>query len=618
LRVEAGTGAVRVRNRRRRRSRTLLAQRLVVLAIVVAVGGAVLGFVFAGSPTRIAAGVRIDGVEVGGLTAGEARAKLERRANALAQVPVTFTAAGREWRLRPVSLGVEADWDAAVKLALDQGDGVGPIRGFRRIGVRVFGADVSPPTRVLERALVYEVGRMAKAVNRPHGDAAVVLRGLQPVVRPARTGVVLDREATGNTIVHSLASFQRGRVALPVRVDAPTVRAADLTPVAAQVRTALARPVRMQLGAASWWLPARQLAAILQLPHDGTKALAVGGPGATRYFARLGRGIDKPARDATFRVLSSGSVVVVPARPGRVVAAGPTGRHILAAALAPQARTARVVVTYAQPHRSTVQAKAMGITTRVGRYETIYGGDPNRIHNVQLVARLIDGKLIAPGATFSFNDATGARTADKGFREAPVIINGELTNGLGGGVCQVSTTVFNAAYEAGLKITERTNHALYISHYPQGRDATVNYPDVDLKFVNDTAHWLLLRTYVGSYSLDVELYGSPLNRRVESETQPLVTTGPAPLEKVSDPSLFVGQTSVEESGVAPQSTRVERKVYTAGGALLYDNNWYSSYRGEPRIVHVGTKPRPEQPPKKKGPSGPSGPTGPGGVSSPRR
>jgi hypothetical protein len=87
---------------------------------------------------------------------------------------------------------------------------------------------------------------------------------------------------------------------------------------------------------------------------------------------------------------------------------------------------------------------------------------------------------------------------------------------------------------------------------------------------------------------------------------------------VSDPSLFVGQTSVEESGVAPQSTSVERKVYTAGGALLYDNNWYSSYRGEPRIVHVGTKPRPEQPPKKKGPSGPSGPTGPGGVSSPRR
>ena len=126
--------------------------------------------------------------------------------------------------------------------------------------------------------------------------------------------------------------------------------------------------------------------------------------------------------------------------------------------------------------------------------------------------------MIAPGETFSFNGTTGARTADKGFREAPVIINGELQTGLGGGVCQVSTTVFNAAYEAGLPIVSRTNHALYISHYPQGRDATVNYPDTDLKFTNDTGHWLLLRTWVGSSSLTVALYGTPVHRRVVSET----------------------------------------------------------------------------------------------------
>ena len=182
--------------------------------------------------------------------------------------------------------------------------------------MRVFGADVSPPTRVLERALVFEVGKIARTVNRPHNDAAIVLRGLRPVVVPARTGAVLDRAAAGDTIVRSLASFQRGTVALPVRVDAPTVHAADLTPVVAQVQTALGRRVRLQLGAASWWLPKRQLAAILQLPHGGTKTLAVGGPGATRYFTRLSRGIDAPARDATFSVLSSGRVVVVPARPG--------------------------------------------------------------------------------------------------------------------------------------------------------------------------------------------------------------------------------------------------------------------------------------------------------------
>ena len=118
----------------------------------------------------------------------------------------------------------------------------------------------------------------------------------------------------------------------------------------------------------------------------------------------------------------------------------------------------------------------MGIKKLVASYTTTYGGEANRLHNVRLVAQLVDRHLIPPGAEFSFNRTTGERTVEKGFLEAPVIINGELQTGLGGGVCQVSTTVFNAAFEAGLPITARTNHSLYISHYPTGRDATVNYP----------------------------------------------------------------------------------------------------------------------------------------------
>ena len=217
---------------------------------------------------------------------------------------------------------------------------------------------------------------------------------------------------------------------------------------------------------------------------------------------------------------------------------------LLRAALvtAPELRSAKLVVQTAHADRSTAEAKAMKITGLVAGYQTFYGGDPNRIHNVQLVSHLIDDHVIAPGETFSFNRTTGDRSADKGFREAPVIINGELQTGLGGGVCQVSTTVFNAAYEAGLPIVSRTNHALYISHYPQGRDATVNYPDTDLKFVNDTGHWLLLRTWVGSSSLTVSLYGTPMHRRVVSETAPLVVTGPPPVKKVRDPTLPVGRT----------------------------------------------------------------------------
>src|SRR5204863_8129521 len=109
------------------------------------------------------------------------------------------------------------------------------------------------------------------------------------------------------------------------------------------------------------------------------------------------------------------------------------------------------------------------------------------------------------------------------------------------------------AYEAGLPITARTNHALYISHYPQGRDATVNYPDTDLKFVNDTGHWLLLRTWVGASSLTVALYGTPVHRRVVSDTRPLVETSAAPVNQTIDRSLPAGARGVDDSGAPAPS-----------------------------------------------------------------
>jgi vancomycin resistance protein YoaR len=180
-----------------------------------------------------------------------------------------------------------------------------------------------------------------------------------------------------------------------------------------------------------------------------------------------------------------------------------------------------------------------------------------------------------------------------------VIINGELQTGLGGGVCQVSTTVFNAAYEAGLPITARTNHALYISHYPLGRDATVDYPDIDLKFVNDTPHWLLLRTFVGSDSLVVTLYGTPQHRKVETETAPLTVVAQPPVQRVPDPSLPKGETQVVDYGQPATTTSVHRRVYAPDGKLLSDSTWVSSYVASPKIVDVGTKKPPRA--KKKQP-----------------
>jgi vancomycin resistance protein YoaR len=545
--------------------------------------------VFAGPSDKIATGVKIGGVDVGGLTPAQARARLQARSNKLQHVPVVFVSGSHRFEITPARLGVKVDWGAAASAAADRGGGFGPLRGLRRLEVRLFGAEVSPPVQAWDTALAYQLTLIAHEVNRPHRDAAVKLHGLRVAVAPGQDGRLLDRKAAADVLVRALGSLERGNaVALPVTIDPQNVTADELTDAAGQVRTALSAPIKLTLGPTTWRLARWKIAPILDLPDQGSTTLGLGGPGEHSWITRLSRTVDREPRDATWSVYSGG-IRLVPDLPGVLIQRAVTEKAVLAALLSPTDRVAKISVTSLAPSRTADQAKSMGIVGLVGSYETIYGGDPNRIHNVQLVAHLIDGKLIGPGDTFSFNDTTGERTEAKGFMEAPVIINGELGTGVAGGVCQVSTTVFNAAYEGGLAITERHNHALYISHYPLGRDATVNYPDLDLKFVNDTSHWLLLRTFVGADSLVVNLYGTPVHRRVVTETAPLTVSGPVPIERIDDPTLLKGQSVVEASGTPPQATSVHRMVYSATGTLLHDDTWTSDYVGEKRVIKVGTK-----------------------------
>ena len=570
--------------------------------------GTVLGLAYAGSPSRLPAGSEIAGIDVSGLTTAEARSLLERRSRELGRTPVVFTAEGKRWQVKPDSVLVDVDWGAAVAAAQEQGEGFGPLRGLKRLGVRVFGGEVVPTTRVYGAAVRSYVTRFASAIDRPRVEPSLRLNGVDARIVSGRNGRLLDREAAEQVLVRALTSFTREPVALPLKVDQTRFTTKDLAGAEVKVETALSAPVDLAYGPGGWHLTRAKIARLLELPSGGSTEIQLAGPGAGRFFANLRKRVEHAPKNAGFAIGASNVVRVVPAEAGRALDAQTTTRNLMAALLSTSNRRAELAVTSAAPERTTRDAKAMGITGLVGAYQTFYGGVPNRIHNVQLVAHLIDDHYIAPGAEFSFNDTTGDRNEDKGFLEAPVIINGELENGLGGGVCQVSTTTFNAAYEAGLSITDRTNHALYISHYPQGRDATVNYPDLDLKFVNDTENWLWLRTFVSSSSLTVALYGTPQNRRVESEGTPLEETGAPRVKRVPDPNMLVGQTALEESGQPSRSTSVRRRVYDSSGELMYDHTWYSSYRSEPRVIRYGTKPPPApDPPKKKKPVPPPPP-----------
>jgi len=601
MRAEAGVRPVRggwgARDRRgrpraARRSRLPLWTGAGVAALVL-----VTGVVYAGSPTRIPAGVHVAGADVGGLTVSEARVKLARLGAQLRSVPVTFTAGDRRFAVTPSRLEVRVDWAATAAEALDRGDGPLPLRGLERLRVRLFGADVEPRARAYDPALDYEVNRMASVIDSGAREAAIRLQRLRPMIVPAEAGSRLDRHEAKRVLVAALAAFDREPVALPVEVEEPAVTREVLLPVVDQVRTALSAPVRLLYPGGGWTIRPADLAPLLQLPVHGGRTLRIGGPAADRYFANLARGVHRSAVSADFAVAASGEVRVVPAHPGRDLAVAATEAGLLRAAARPRQRSTPLVVARVRPPLTTAEARALRIERVLASYTTLYSGTSDRIQNLQRAVALLDGARIAPGAIFSFNRRVGPRTEERGFRSAPVIMNGEYEEGIGGGTSQVATTLFNAAWEAGLRITDRTAHALYISRYPAGRDATVNYPDVDLEIRNDTGRWIVLEGAYDESGISIGLLGAGPERRVVTEAGPLEVIGQPPVERTPDPDLFVGERVIDDLGEPAREIAVERTVYE-NGKVLSEETWYTSYDAEPRLVRFGTKPEPipEPPP----------------------
>jgi vancomycin resistance protein YoaR len=600
VRADSPLFASSVRRRGGRSALWTLALGAAVLLVVVAL----VGLAYAGSSAKLAEGTHVAGVDIGGMTQETAAATLEEEYARVADQPVTFVAGESSFSFAASQLGVEPDWPAAVAAAASSGDGFGPLRGFRRLHTRFFGADVQPSLAVSNAALEYALDRVSSRVDREPRNAALVRRGLRFRVVPEQSGMRLSRDAAAELVVRSLGSIERpsGPVALAVGVAQPRVTEQMLAAPARRARLAVSAPVFLRSDARSWRLSPARIASLLELPRDGARRLAIAGPKADAYFRALAERVGHPPVDAGFE--ASGEVVgVTPARPGVELDVPKTAQALLRAATAPSNRVARVSIVTALPDRSTAEAQAMGIDRLMGSYKTYNAGTWDRITNLRLGVTLLDGTLVPPGGTFSLNDAIGERTEERGFRSAPVIIGTEYEEEVGGGTSQVATTVFNAAWEAGVRITERNPHSLYISRYQLGRDATVYWPALDLKFQNDTAKWILVKGYVEGDGIRVSLYGGE-RRRVESSSGTFEVTGKPPVERVPDPTLLRGQTAVESEGSSPSRTSVTRTIYSANGDLIREETWNTSYKGETRVVHFGTKPKEKpKPPQTTSPKG---------------
>ncbi len=241
--------------------------------------GTVLGLAYAGSPSRLPAGSEIAGIDVSGLTTAEARSLLERRSRELGRTPVVFTAEGRRWQVKPDSVLVDVDWGAAVAAAHEQGEGFGPLRGLKRLGVRVFGGEVVPTTRVYGAAVRSYVTRFASAIDRPRVEPSLRLNGVDARIVSGRNGRLLDREAAEQVLVRALTSFTREPVALPLKVDQTRFTTKDLAGAEVKVETALSAPADLAYGPGGWHLTRAKIARLLELPSGGSTEIQLAGPG---------------------------------------------------------------------------------------------------------------------------------------------------------------------------------------------------------------------------------------------------------------------------------------------------------------------------------------------------
>jgi len=296
------------------------------------------------------------------------------------------------------------------------------------------------------------------------------------------------------------------------------------------------------------------------------------------------RQVETPPRDARIRYLSAGRWEVLPEQRGTRLSGDAVER--LAEALRRSRTTCILPVEEVPPritrqHLQQIDSEWTVVRTHFSERER------NRSHNIRKAAESINGIVLLPGDEFSYNRVVGPRTLKEGFRRAPVIVKGELVPGDGGGVCQVSTTVYMAALQAGLQIVQRSHHAFPIHYAPPGLDATVVYGAIDLRFRNNTPSPIALVATAKGGSVTVRVLGSSSHQREVKIQRVVHAVLPAPVKTFPAPHLPVGVRKVASKGQRGWRVSVYRVMIEPGKPPVREKVSTDYYRPQARVVLVG-------------------------------
>ena len=563
-----------------------------LLIVMVAVAGFVALQVVTWG--KVGDGVSVAGVSLQGLDRSAAAAAVASSVEERFGAVQLDTGEAEPLALSLQQLGISVDAEATAQKAYAAG------RRDLPLGLSVWlpggGGEVAPVVRVDTGAYTTGLDSVRAQVDVPARDARLKLTGERVTAVPAVDGREVDAVALERGILAALVAGQGYAGPVPTKAVTPEVSTVDAEARASAAAAYLARPITLRYRSREVVLSPEQMAGMLSV-NKGDDAddypLTFRNEHARAELHRLFAFAESPPVDATVKVNDNGTVSVMESRSGNVLDMPVLLEELDDAASGGGLRTIFVALTPAFPKLSTADVENMGLAALGSQFVTYF--DPrnaSRANNIALAAKLVDGTVVDPGETFSLNAAMGPRTANRGFDYAPVIAaDNVLRQGVGGGICQYATTLFNAVFFAGLPVVERDAHSLYISHYPIGRDATVAWGAIDFKFKNDAGKSIMIRSWIDGGALTVALVGKT-GRKVTYTTSSFYDIR-KPAHGKSNPRLIydsdLGPGVIRwEQGIEGRSVKVERTVKDAGGAVLFRDAFVSHYRPLDWVRRVGT------------------------------
>lgn len=568
---------------------------------------------------KILPGVTVNGVPLEGLTPDEAEAVLRNRLVVGNDATLTLTAGSHSWSANSLDLGVQFDTAGTVADAMKLGrEGTFIERWQSRFDLWRGDAvgRVQPHYTRNITAVDTLLTQIANTINRDPQDGAITIQGLTVSVVPEKAGVQLDYAASRERLLQALASDQR-QVELVTLERMPHVVGAEAA--AAQARTLLDTPMvfyldqpemveqggqyQSVLQRRDWMVERARLAEMIgvfsePLPNGSYELTVKFKPDSLRAeVERIGDLVARPARDARFDYdPATGTLTPLVISQEGLELNADAAMQAINDAVATGQNEIQLPLTVITPKVATTDGSKMNITGLAAEgFSNYTGSSYEREVNLSVAAEQYHGIVIPPGEIFSFNEHLGWVVDANGYEEGYIIVGNRTEVDVGGGVCQVSTTIFRAAFNAGFEIVERHPHAYRVAYYengdPVGWDATIFSPVVDFKFRNDTPNYYLLEveTNQGANTLTMNLYGAPTGRTVVMDARVTETVPHGPDIYEDDPALPAGvveQVDWSHDG----ATVVVSRVVTdnATGQVLYDNDFWSQYRPWQARFRVGT------------------------------